>query len=102
MPARASRNDQPTSRGVFWRWLHLASPGGQLASHPVAGLLCVISLVCGLVGFVRWASGFSGWQVFLGIAAILWANALIGAVVQALWERREPAKANDLGDLRWR
>src|SRR5437763_10728682 len=101
MPAKRS-NDTRTGRSTFWRWLHLASPGGQLASHPVAGLLCVISLVCALVGFVRWASGFSNWQVFVGITAILWANALIGAAIQAYYERREPARGDDLGDLRWR
>ena len=87
MPVHQRRHDErPTPQRILWRWLYLASPGGQLSSHPAAGLLCIIGLVCGLVGFVRWSSGFSGWETLLGIAAILCANALIGAAIRVFWE----------------
>jgi hypothetical protein len=64
----------------------LASPLGQLSSHPAAGLLSLIGLACGFVGFVRWTAGSSGWGTFLGIAAILWANSLVGAAIQMMFD----------------
>jgi hypothetical protein len=77
------------SRGVFWHWLYLASPAGQLSSHPAAGVLCVIGLVSALVGFVHWCSGFAIWQGFAGVAAVLWLNALIGAAIEVFYDERE-------------
>ena len=67
---------------LFRRWLYWASPVGQCNSHPVAGVISIVMLAFGGMGFVHWVLGLPAWEPLLGMAAILGVNALLNAALK--------------------